>query len=71
MGRAIVACANHLGIGMPRGRMAEKLVERQRIGLHRSVDQLSDKTTGNGAAIPTFQFHGISFAARRRRTTSS
>src|SRR3546814_5476499 len=64
---------HHFGVGVPFGGVGEEFVERQSVGLHRSVDHWHPSALGGsgGEARPTFQFHGMSAAARRRHTTAS
>src|SRR3546814_8000158 len=61
------------GIGVPFGGVGKEFVERQAIGLHRTVDHWHPAAFGGsgGEITPTFQFHGMSPAARRRHITAS
>ena len=65
--------SNHLRTGMPFRRVIEKLVNRQRIRLHRTRYHWHPSTFGGtgGLATPVFQCHGWSPAARLRHTTAS
>src|SRR3546814_18852400 len=61
------------GIGVPFGGVGKEFVERQAIGLHRTVDHWHPAAFGGsgGEAPPTFQFHDMSPAPRRRHTPAS
>src|SRR3546814_19805916 len=61
------------GIGVPFGGVGNEFVERQAIGLHRTVDHWHPAAFGGsgGEAKPTFQFPDMSPAARRRHITAS
>src|SRR3546814_2771455 len=58
---------------VPFGGVGNEFVERQAIGLHRTVDHWHPAAFGGsgGEATPTFQFHDMSPAARRRHITAS
>src|SRR3546814_12057890 len=59
------------GIGVPFGGVGKEFVERQAIGLHRTVDHWPPAAFGGngGEATPTLQFPAISPAPRRPHIT--